>query len=75
MRSVVASTAFLSLTLLLGGCQPPTRGKNYLKAHPQELADILRACADGTHRNPQECSNAESVKTLDQKLRSLSKPD
>ena len=72
MRPIIVGTIFLSFPLLLVACQPPTRGKYYLKAHPQELAEILKACADGTHRDAQECSNAESVKTLDQKLRSLS---
>ena len=72
MRPIVASAAFLSFTVMLGACQPSPRGKDYLKTHPQELGEILKACADGTHHNPQECSNAESVKTLDQKLRSLS---
>lgn len=58
--------------LLLGGCQDQPRGKDYLRAHPDELAELLKVCADGTHPNTQECSNAESVKTLNQKLRALS---
>lgn len=74
MRPIITKVFILSLPLLVVACEPPTRGKDYLKAHPQELAEILKGCADGTHRNPQECSNAESVKTLDQRLRSLSTP-
>ena len=58
--------------LVLAGCQQAPRGKDYLRKHPDELAQILRTCADGTHSNAEECSNAESVKILDQKLRALS---
>lgn len=72
MKAIIFRTFALLVPALLVACQPPARGKDYLKAHPQELAEVLKACADGTHRDPQECSNAESVKTLDQKLRSLS---
>ena len=59
--------------LALAACQQAPRGKDYLRKHPEEFTQILRACADGTHSDAQECSNAESVKILDQKLRSLSR--
>ncbi len=72
MKATIFRAFVLLVPAFLMACQPPARGKDYLKAHPQELAEVLKACADGTHRDPQECSNAESVKTLNQKLRSLS---
>ncbi len=72
MKATIFKTIALLVPAFLVACQPPARGKDYLKAHPQELAEVLKACADGTHRDAQECSNAESVKTLNQKLRSLS---
>lgn len=72
MKAIIIRTiAFLTPAFLVA-CQPPSRGKDYLRANPEELADVLKACSDGTHHAAQECSNAESVKTLDQKLRSLS---
>ena len=72
MKAIITQAIALLIPAFLVACQPPSRGKDYLKAHPEELAEVLKACADGTHRDAQECSNAESVKTLDQKLRSLS---
>ncbi|ANI80396.1 EexN family lipoprotein [Sphingobium sp. EP60837] len=72
MKATILKTCAFFVPAFLVACQPPARGKDYLKAHPQELVEVLKACADGTHRDAQECSNAESVKTLNQKLRSLS---
>ena len=72
MRAIFIMALSLSVPFLLVACQPSIRGKDYLKAHPEELAAILKACADGTHTDARECSNAESVKTLNRKLRSLS---
>lgn len=74
MKPITIRTIAVLLPSLLAACQPATRGKEYLQKHPDELSEILRTCSDGTHSNPQECSNAESLKTLDQKMRSLSGP-
>ncbi len=72
MKPLASVLVVLSLPILLLACQQPPRGKEYLKSHPEELAEVLKSCADGTHPDPQECSNAQSVRTLDLKLRSLS---
>lgn len=51
-------------------CHPP-RGKDELKASPQERAQILKACANGLHDSAQECSNAKAVENADKLERSL----
>ena len=38
-----------------------TKGKAELANSPRDRAAVLEACADGTHANSQECSNAKSV--------------
>lgn len=58
---------------MIAGCERVPRGKDYLTSHPEELRELIKACADGSHPNEQECSNAESLRTLDNKMRSLSK--
>ncbi|MBA4759901.1 EexN family lipoprotein [Sphingosinicella sp.] len=58
---------------MLTSCERAPRGKDYLTSHPEELRELIKACADGSHPNEQECSNAESLRTLDNKMRSLSK--
>ncbi|AMK26397.1 hypothetical protein Sj15T_41090 (plasmid) [Sphingobium sp. TA15] len=58
---------------MLAGCERAPRGKDYLTSHPEELRGLVKACADGSHPNEQECSNAESLRILDNKMRSLSK--
>jgi hypothetical protein len=68
MRS--AFPILLMGTLLLAGCGQPA-GKADLKADPKLRADILAACADGTHTNAQECSNAKSIENADKLERSL----
>lgn len=67
----MARFIWLPICLLAAACQPPSRGKDYLKKHPEELSNVSVACADGSHRNPQECANAEDIRILNQKLRSL----
>jgi hypothetical protein len=70
MRGIIA----LALApMILVGCQQAPRGKDYLRQHPDELRELIRTCADGTHANSQECSNAESLRALNNKLQSLAK--
>src|SRR3546814_1706044 len=57
-------------TAVLTGCERAPRGKDYLNSHPEELSELTKACADGSHPNKQECSNAESLRTLNNKMRS-----
>ncbi len=52
------------------GCGQPA-GKADLKADPKLRSEILAACADGTHRYAQECSNAKDVENADKLERSL----
>jgi glycerol-3-phosphate O-acyltransferase len=68
MRSAVPVA--LVATLLLASCGQPV-GKADLKADPKLRADILAACADGTHTDAQECSNAKSIENADKLERSL----
>ena len=56
-RFLIASFATASV---LSACDQ-TKGKAELANSPNDRAAILQACADGTHANPQECSNAKSV--------------
>src|SRR3546814_825400 len=55
-------------TAVLTGCERAPRGKDYLNSHPEELSELTKACADGSHPNKQECSNAESLRTLNNKM-------
>jgi len=52
------------------GCGQPA-GKADLKADPKLRSEILAGCADGTHRDAQECSNAKDVENADKLERSL----
>ncbi|MBD3761817.1 MULTISPECIES: EexN family lipoprotein [Sphingomonadaceae] len=65
------SVAFALLAALpLCACHE-TKGKDELANSPQERSSILEACTNGTHGDPQECSNAKSVenaKKLEQSL-------
>ena len=56
----LAGHAALVATLLLCACDV-TKGKDELANSPQEMSRILEACSNGTHIDPQECSNAKSV--------------
>ena len=59
MMKLAGPTA-LAATLLLCACDA-TKGKDELANSPQEMSRILEACSNGTHIDPQECSNAKSV--------------
>lgn len=59
MMRLAGPTALIA-TLLLCACDV-TKGKDELANSPQEMSRILEACSNGTHINPQECSNAKSV--------------
>lgn len=62
--------------LLLGAasaCAPEPRGKDHFARHADELADVLTACANGTHGNAQECANAADVDILRKARGSLGK--
>lgn len=62
--------AFALLVSPLCACHE-TKGKEELANSAQERARILDACSNGTHDDPQECSNAKSVenaKKLEQSL-------
>jgi hypothetical protein len=56
-RLLIASFATLAT---LSACDQ-TKGKAELANSPRDQAAILEACADGTHANPHECSNAKSI--------------
>lgn len=59
-------------TLLLASCGKPA-GKKELSADPELRSQILAECANGTHRDAQECSNAKSIENADKLDRSLGK--
>lgn len=69
MRRFTAASAMVA-TILLAGCGRPA-GKADLKADPRLRAQILAACADGTHADAQECSNAKAIENADKLDRSL----
>ncbi|KAA9013101.1 EexN family lipoprotein [Sphingobium limneticum] len=69
MKGIAAIIAVLT-AMLLNGCGQPV-GKADLKSDPKLRAEILAACADGTHTNAQECSNAKDVENADKLERSL----
>lgn len=56
----LAAPYALVAALLLPACDE-TKGKEELANSSQERSRILASCANGTHDNPQECSNAKSV--------------
>lgn len=56
-----------AVVLLFGAasaCAPEPRGKDHFARHPDELAAVLEACANGTHGQAQECANAADVDIL-----------
>lgn len=63
------------VALLLGAtaCAPEPRGKDHFARHPDELAAVLKACANGTHDIAQECANAADVDILRKARGSLGK--
>lgn len=65
-----ATGAMTMAALLLSSCGKPA-GKMELKADPKLRAQILAACADGTHTDAQECSNAKAIENDDKLDRSL----
>lgn len=69
MRKIAALIPLLVATLVSGCGQPA--GKADLKADPKLRSEILAACADGTHIDAQECSNAKDVDNADKLERSL----
>jgi hypothetical protein len=69
VKGIAAIIAVLT-AMLLNGCGQPV-GKADLKSDPKLRAEILAACADGTHTNAQECSNAKDVENADKLERSL----
>jgi len=69
VKGIVAILAVLA-AMPLSGCGQPV-GKADLKSDPKLRAGILAACADGTHTNAQECSNAKDVENADKLERSL----
>lgn len=72
MTSKVFLLAALAAAVLTS-CERAPRGKDYLNSHPEELNELTKACADGSHPNQRECSNAESLRTLNNKMQSLSR--
>jgi|TARA_A100001391_G_scaffold131334_2_gene90555 hypothetical protein len=69
MKTGIAFLPVLA-TGLLAACGQPA-GKADLKADGKLRAEILAACADGTHRDVQECSNAKAIENADKLDRSL----
>lgn len=69
MKRLTTAVA-IAATFMLSGCGKPA-GKADLKADPQLRAQILAACADGTHTDAQECSNAKAIENADKLDRSL----
>lgn len=63
MRAFLPLTT-VALALAAAACTPEPRGKDHFEHHPDELAAVLKACADGTHNVPQECANAADVDIL-----------
>lgn len=67
-----ATGAMTLAALFLASCGKPA-GKADLKADPKLRAQVLAACADGTHTDAQECSNAKAIENADKLDRSLGK--
>lgn len=63
----------VALLLTIVACTREPRGKDYFEYHPDELAKVLKACADGTHDNDRECANAADVDILRKARSSLGK--
>ena len=66
----IATFICAAAALSLSGCGRPV-GKADLKADPELRAKILADCADGTHTDPQECSNAKAIENAEKLDRSL----
>ncbi|AUW60493.1 hypothetical protein C1T17_19820 (plasmid) [Sphingobium sp. SCG-1] len=69
MKGIAASLPVLA-AMFLSGCGQPI-GKADLKTDPKLRAEILTECANGTHTDVQECSNAKDVENADKLERSL----
>ena len=69
MRTALALISLMAIGLLAGCGQPA--GKADLKADHKLRAEILAACADGTHHDAQECSNAKALENAEKLDRSL----
>src|SRR3546814_10026292 len=48
-------------TAVLTGCERAPRGKDYLNSHPEELSELTKACADGSHRSEEHTSELQSL--------------
>ncbi|KZC75973.1 hypothetical protein AYR46_20070 [Sphingobium yanoikuyae] len=66
----IATFVCAAAALSLAGCGRPA-GKADLKADRELRAKILAECADGTHTDPQECSNAKAIENEEKLDRSL----
>ena len=66
----IRSASTLAVVALLASCGKPA-GKKELAADPELRSQVLAACADGTHRDAQECSNAKAIDNAEKLDRSL----
>lgn len=69
MRRMAAFVPIMAI-MMTPGCGRPV-GKADLKSDTELRSEILAACADGTHTDAQECSNAKDVENADKLERSL----
>jgi hypothetical protein len=69
MNRIAAAFAIVAAVLVTSCGQPA--GKAELKSDPKLRSEILAACADGTHTDAQECSNAKAIENAGKLDRSL----
>ncbi|MGE0775918.1 MAG: EexN family lipoprotein [Sphingomonadaceae bacterium] len=69
MKRMAAFVPIMAV-MIMTGCGQPT-GKADLKSDTKLRSEILAACANGTHTDAQECSNAKDVENADKLERSL----
>jgi len=69
MKRITAAAA-IAAAVFVTSCGQPA-GKAELKSDPKLRSEILAACADGTHADAQECSNAKAIENADKLDRSL----
>lgn len=60
---------WLILAMTLGGCQERARSPEYFASHPDEAAEVAKACGRGT-KSGDECANARAaMSTIEREAR------
>lgn len=58
MKNATITAAIALATAALLGCSAEPRSASYFEEHPQETAQVVADCKDGSHRG-EECNNAD----------------